>query len=375
MARSPAWPTMRRRRSRIPPVCGSMPKTEFSRRAARRLDGTQSLERGRLSGLVSGQGEDVTERFHFGESTDSRFGPGIHVRGLRAAAESRWRLRGYRHALVRIDQSFSVAGRLPAGSGGNAVEPRAAAGRAPRGEDHRATGSPAAFELLSNPNVGEDRLTVGATLGIYTMHLDSQFRRFFTSAGSTALRISTASPASARRSATTSRWRRPSAHLERGTPGRSAGVSTWSVTGVRDHGKRRAAHRQPVSRARHAGVRRVDDPVPREAGEGPHAVLTMAGEVTWINYSRLREDFVTDQAQRIAARGGLLHRRRHRGPRRRRDHEAGDPSSIPRFRGGFWFDPDHSVSSRRPCRRRRRRTGCSTSGSRPRSRRAKINST
>ena len=64
-----------------------------------------------------------------------------------------------------------------------------------------------------------------------------------------------------------------------------------------DHGKRRAADRQPFPRARHACVRRAVDRFLAKPGKPAHGVLTIAGEVTWVNYSRLREDFVTHQAQ------------------------------------------------------------------------------
>jgi len=320
-----------------------LPRTEFSLELRGAWTRAQSLERGRLSGPVSGQGEDVTEGPIFGKITDSRFGPGFMSVVYVPRSDSRWRLAGYRHALVRIDQSFLSQGVFqqdPAETQSNRELPQDGL----REVNITAYGISGAFELLSDPKrVGEDRLTIGGTLGIYTMHLDSRFQRFFTLGGFYG-------PPDFTRVAGVGTQIGDDVALAP-TVGALWRAETWSFGGVYRHGPSLAyqttVNDEPPTDSRF----RVPDTLAFGAattrflarpGEGPHTVLTLAGEVTWINYSRLREDFVTDQA---------------RGSQRAEDFFIDDGIEVhvgvevakpemkfdPRFRGGFWFDPDHSV--------------------------------
>ena len=83
---------------------------------------------------MSGQGEDVIQGSIFGESTDSRFGPGFLSVVYVPKPDSRWRLAGYRHALVRIDQSFLSQGVFQQDPADTQSNRESAAGRTARGQ-------------------------------------------------------------------------------------------------------------------------------------------------------------------------------------------------------------------------------------------------
>jgi hypothetical protein len=320
-----------------------LPATEFSLELRGAWTGTTFLERGRLSGLVTNEGEDVVQGSRFGDLSNSRFGPGFMSVVYVPGSQSHWRLAGYRHALVRIDQSFQSQGVFQQ----DAVESQTTRELPQEGLREvsiTAYGISGAVDVIKHPTEpGRDRLSIGATLGIYSMHLDSQFRRFHTLGGFTG-------PPDFSRVAGIGTQVGDDVAVAP-TLGALWRADTWSFGGVYRHGPSLAyattINDEPPTDSRF----RVPDTLAfgaqttrflKDASGNPHTVLTIASEVTWVNYSRLREDFVTDQArssQRIedfTIDDGVEF---HLGV------EVTKPEMkfVPRFRGGFWFDPDHSV--------------------------------
>jgi hypothetical protein len=90
------------------------------------------------------------------------------------------------------------------------------------------------------------------------------------------------------------------------------------------------------------GLFRVPDTLAFGASVRPRPPLTLAVEVTRLWYSRLREDFVTDQAFG-SGRGPSFSiddgTEIHGGVQ----YAVPEWRGVPRFRAGVWFDPDHSV--------------------------------
>lgn len=70
---------------------------------------TPFLERGRLSGPISGEGIDTVQGPFFDDSVGSQVGPGF-IAGVYTRSPYRWVVGGYRHELVRIDQTFFAQG-------------------------------------------------------------------------------------------------------------------------------------------------------------------------------------------------------------------------------------------------------------------------
>jgi hypothetical protein len=91
-----------------------------------------------------------------------------------------------------------------------------------------------------------------------------------------------------------------------------------------------------------ASTFRVPDTLAFGGAWRPRPTLTLATEVTYVSYGRIREDFVTDQARgsgqedRFDIDNGV---EVHGGVQLTRP----DWRLLPRFRAGLWFDPDHSV--------------------------------
>ena len=75
---------------------------------------------------------------------------------------------------------------------------------------------------------------------------------------------------------------------------------------------------------------------------GVRHVLTIAGEITHVTYSRLREDFVTDQARASHTENSFSI---DDGTELHAGVQLSKPALRlrPRFRAGLWYAPDHSV--------------------------------
>jgi hypothetical protein len=74
----------------------------------------------------------------------------------------------------------------------------------------------------------------------------------------------------------------------------------------------------------------------------PATALTLALEITRVQYERLREEFVTDQARAVGREADFTVRSGtevHVGAQYLPTTSYG----APKFRAGIWFDPDHSV--------------------------------
>lgn len=321
-----------------------LPKTEFSLELRGGWTGTEFLERGRLSGVITNSGEDVVQGPRFGEISDSRFGPGFMSVVYVPKPESRWRLAGYRHALVRIDQSSLNQGvfQTDAASGESSREPPQ---EGLRQVSITAYGISGAFELLKDPKeLGIDRLTIGGTLGIYSMELNSQFTRYRTLGGFDG-------PPDFSRVAGVGTQVGEDIALAP-TVGALYRWKTWTMGGVYRHGPSlefaTTVNEEPPTDSRF----RVPDTLAfgaattrflRSSPEGaPHTVLTVAGELTWVNYSRLKDDFVADQARGSARVEDFY---LDDGVELHVGVEVAKPEMrwVPRFRAGLWFDPDHSV--------------------------------
>jgi hypothetical protein len=103
--------------------------------------------------------------------------------------------------------------------------------------------------------------------------------------------------------------------------------------------------RVPNTFAVGASYQVIPKPKPAVAGASappPPSILTVAGEITAVTYSRLRVDFVTDQAKNSGRADQFLIDNGlevHGGV----EYMVTRWPLIPAFRGGIWFDPDHSV--------------------------------
>jgi long-chain fatty acid transport protein len=290
---------------------------------------TPFLERGRLSGLVFNEGTDTVQGPAFGTSIGTHGGPafasGVYVR----RPSSRWRLAGYRHELVRVDQRFLSNGvfqKLPEEFTSRRDSPQEGL------REVSVTGYGITAAYRPHPEVA-----LGAGLTVYRFGLDSQFRRFDTDGF--------LGPPN------------PGVELGRSTQqgdetalaptvGVLAGLSGRARVGVmyrhgpsftfrtKDGGdpEREGAFRVPNTLAVGVSLR----PLPEAS------MLVVAGEVTRVRYSRLREDFISDQARavnRITSFGIDDGTEVHVGVQYLPTLFYG----APKLRAGVWYDPDHSV--------------------------------
>jgi long-subunit fatty acid transport protein len=288
---------------------------------------TPFLQAGRLSGTVTNQGDDTIAGPVFADSSGSHVGPGF-IAGVYMHPSHRWVIAGYRHELARVDQTFFSNGVFQQKPG------ESSARDLPQEGDRKVsiTGYGVAGSYRISPLVA-----VGAGLAAYTFDMNSVFRRF----------------------ATDGFFGPPLLNKELGRASQTGDNVGWAPTfGVMiggDQSRLGIVFRQGASfdlttnSVRPDGTPRTDEGqfrVPHTLAVGgsfrPKPLLTLAVEVTQIWYSRLREDFVTAQAVNTGyadsftinngteIHGGV----QYTVPRWR---------GVPRFRGGAWFDPDHSV--------------------------------
>jgi hypothetical protein len=290
------------------------------------------LERGRLSGSVFDQGTDTVQGPLFADATVTDKGLGfasvVYARPL-----LRWRVAAYRHELVRIDQSLQSNGVFQ-----QAAEEFTSRREAPlegmREVSVTSYGVSAAYGLPR-------RVYVGAGVAFHSFSLRSRFRRLDTVGFS-----GPPNPAAQERGRSTQ-------------SGDDVGVSA-SVGALVELGER---GRLGVT-YRHGPSFRFDtldgdDPlrestfrIPSTAAVGasfkPTPGLTLAVEVTRVQFSRLRRDFVIDQALGAGLDDSFTidnGTELHGGV----EYLPLTPAQAPRlrfapaFRAGIWFDPDHSV--------------------------------
>ena len=176
-------------------------------------------------------------------------------------------------------------------------------------------------------------LALGASLTVYRLHLDSTFRRFGTVGFFGPPDLGNEAGRSTQKGTDTGLA--PTVGLLWTKQRARAGV-------VYRHGASLDFVTQSGTDPSRQSVFRVPDTVALGLAFRLRPNVLLAGEVTRVSYSRLREDFVTDQA---------------RASQRQADFTIDDGTELhfgvqvakptlryrPRLRAGLWYDPDHSV--------------------------------
>ena len=286
---------------------------------------TSFLERGRLSGSTLNIGIDTVQGPVFADSIGTDVGAGF-VSGVYVHPSHRWVLAGYRHDLVRINQSLLSQGvfqRAPDRLSDERDRPQEAI-RKIAITSYGASGS---YKLSR-------RVAVGGSLTLYDFHIDSTFRRFVPLGGFTG---------SADLQNETGRATQKGDDVALApTVGVLVGDGPWRV-GLN---YRRGASFTYTT---------VDGDLPpvEPAFRVPHTVafgasyrvqprLTLSGEVTHVTYSRLRDDFVTDQANKTGRADSFSI---SNGTEIHGGVQYALPAlkGRPRLRAGVWRDPDHTI--------------------------------
>lgn len=232
---------------------------------------------------------------------------------------------GYRHELTRVDQAFLTNGVFQRDSvtGLGTREPPQEANRLVSITGYGAAGSYKVTPLIA----------IGGAMTAYSIDMNSVVRRFDTD-GFFGPPILTSEVSRGSQTADSVSWA-PTVGAMIGGDDRRLGIvyrqgATFDMT---------TETSAPLIQA---GAFRVPNTLAFGASFRPKPPLTVAVEVTRIWYSRLREDFVTAQAAAsnradsftiddgTEVHGGV----QYAVPRWR---------GVPRFRGGVWYDPDHSV--------------------------------
>ena len=296
------------------------------------------LERGRLSGEISNQLTDTIAGPVFAESPDNSVGLGF-ISVVMPSASRRWALAGFRHELVRVDQTFVSQGVFQK----DRTELTSRRDDPQEGLRQIAlTNYGLAGSVFVNP-----RTSVGATLSIYHFSLESRFLRF-DYAGFLGAPIFTKETGRSTQSGAgvsvapafgvlhclracddrrTTSWRLGAAYR--------VGPSFEYETKDGPDPPRTQTFRSPSTLAAGASV-----DIPRNGRR-----LVIAGEVTHITYGRLLRDYVIDQAvasglqdQFFVDDGVEVHVGAQYTLERRR--------WVPKFRAGLWSDPNHAVQYR-----------------------------
>jgi long-chain fatty acid transport protein len=292
------------------------------------------LQRGRLSGAIFNEGNDVIAGPVFGKIRDN----GIQIPYVSVVfprPEQGWVIAGFRHELARIDQSSFSEGvfqKDPAEFTSRREFPQQLA----RQIAITQYGAAGAYEI--NP-----RLAVGGTLGVYTFDLLTDVRRFDT--------IGFLGP--------------PNLNVERSRATQEGENIAFAPTvGVRLCLKP-CEDRQEMS-TRFGAVYRRGPTFDFETEEGldqrsnkfrvpdtfaagvaveiPQSGkrLLFSAEVKRLTYSRIFNDFIRDQTlatgvqDKVTINDGTEF---HAGVQ----YTLETPAWLPRFRAGVWSDPDHSV--------------------------------
>jgi hypothetical protein len=286
---------------------------------------TLFLERGRLSGAVLNEGTDTIPSALFGETSGSDTGMAF-ASGVYVHPSLRWSIAGFRHELVRVDQTFLSNGvfqQAPEEFTSRRDTPQEGI----RSVNVTGYGVSAAYRVASE-------VAVGGGLALYTFDLDSRFRRFdtvgFLGPANLSVELGRSSQAGDDTAVTP-------------TVGALFGLSTPMRLGVMyRHGPSFTFLTRDGNDPARTGRFRVPHTLAVGASFRAATTLTLALEVTHVHYERLREDFVTDQARAV---------------RREADFAVQSGTEIhvgaqylpttsygaPKFRAGIWFDPDHSV--------------------------------
>lgn len=309
-------------------------RTELSLEARATRVETPFLAGGRLSGAVIGEGLDTVAGPVFGSSVGTDAGVAF---ASVIAPRGAWSLAGYRHELVRVDQRFTSTGvfqQLPGGFTSTRELPQQAIRRL------AVTGYGVAVGYRPF-----DELSVGLGFTVYDFAIDSVFSRLDT--------VGFLGPAQV-----------PVVEIGRSTQvgrDRSVAPTVGVLLGLTGRGRIGLTYRHGASftfetQSLDPSTGIVVEPARPVAFRVPHTlavggsfrpslVLTLAAEVTYVRYARLREEFVTDQARFLNREddfsldsGTELHVGAQYLPTLN--------YMAPKIRAGLWVDPDHSVMFR-----------------------------
>lgn len=303
---------------------------------------TRFLEGGRLSGTVLNEGLDTVNGPQFGESRGSYGRPTFLSAVLPftrtdpadpQVGQTRWVLAAHRHELVRVDQDFQSTGVFQQAPG-DLTSVRERPQQADRQMAITSYGVSAAYAVRPG-------IAIGGGVAIHRFSIDSIFRRFDTVGFLGAPN--------------------PGNELGRSTQiGDDTGVSPSLGLLMGTAGKTRAGllYRHGPSftfqtvEALGEPARDVTFRVPHTLAVGlshrPRPSILLALEVTRINYARLEDEFVTDQARGAGRAAGEASFRIDDGTEVHlgAQYLKLDWRWAPKFRAGVWYDPDHSVHYR-----------------------------
>jgi hypothetical protein len=288
---------------------------------------TTSLERGRLSGTLTGVGVDTDEGPIFGESSLARYGL-RYLSVVYPLPSHQWVLAAYRHELARVDQRLDSSGVLQRDQI-EAIDRREPAYAAERFLQITGYGGSVAYKLRRN-------VSIGGAIAVYRFSLDSAYGEY----------------------TVPTLYAEPNydehVQLRRQDGGGNSVAPTVGVTVDRGRARLGVVYRHGASftytaEEGSAEARDVKFRVPHTLAVGLSMRVTpqflVAGEVTRIAYSRLVDDFVTEQALSTGQPaafsiddGTEFHVALQYAPVRQ-----GAPV---RLRVGTWYDPDHSVHFR-----------------------------
>ncbi len=298
---------------------------------------TPFLQGGRLSGPVTNQGFDTVQGPSFGRSDSSAAGLGF-VAGAYVAPSRRWVVAGYRHELIRIDQAFQSLGVFQ-----KSPDELTSRRQSPQSLDREMTvttyGGSVAYAVRR-------AVSIGASLAVHDFSFATLARRFDTDGFLGGPRYDIEFGRSTQAGDDVAVTPTVGLMIGEGVPDASAPLRRRVKVGlVYRHGP--SFQYTTVDGGDPAREQRFRVPHTLAAGASlrlsPQFVLS--AEVTHVRYSRIREDYVVDQARASGREadftiedGTELHvGGQYAMPGRR---------LIPRLRAGLWIDPDHTVQFR-----------------------------
>jgi long-chain fatty acid transport protein len=304
-------------------------RSEGSLEARRTNTETPFLERGRLSGVIFNDGTDTIQGPSFGTIADTHGGLALTSFVYVPRPASRWRVAGFRHELARLDQRFLSNGpffKLPDEFTSRRDSPQEGI----RQVSITGYGATAAVRL-------HQQISVGLGVTAYRFDIDSQFRRFDTDGFLGPPILTTELGRSTQQGEDTSLA--PTVGVLVGLTGRVRGGAMYR------HGPSFTFRTKDGNDPERSGQFRVPHTFAVGGSVRPLADTTMlvvAAEVTFVNYARLREDFVIDQALAVDRTESFFVRNGtevHVGVQ----YLPTLNYLAPKLRFGVWRDPDHSV--------------------------------
>jgi long-subunit fatty acid transport protein len=236
-----------------------------------------------------------------------------------------WVLAAYRHELVRVNQSFLSQGvfqRVPEEFTSRRDSPQLGE----RAVSVTAYGASGSYKL--HPD-----WSVGASLTLYRFHLDSTFRRFAT--------VGFFGPPDLSKEDGRSTQKGDDTRIAP-TLGLLWAKQRTRVGLVYRHGASLDFATQSGTDPERQSVFRVPHTLALGLAFRLRSTVLLAGELTRVTYSRIREDFVTDQARASTREADFTldnGMEIHLGVQ----YVKPEMRFLPRFRAGLWYDPDHSV--------------------------------